>query len=342
MTSAIKVGIYSRAGRKVDEIIYDFQTVSWLLDGTGQLPITLPYSNPKATQDNIRLGNLVAVQFSNGLPDWGGVMDTPLRQTSTDVNITVYEAKRILSFQETTKTLKAVGPPGAIFRQIIQNINSVSDTKILLGAISSEGDSTAKEYHYTNALQAVSELARTFRHDWAILPFLDGQGRLSFTANWWAKRGVNRTGVATLEEGKNAEFTLEAQGQIASSVRVVGAGSTWGDARLIGTAQNENTKIRYGFREKTIINTSTPNTNAALTAAATGIASTLNEPISRLQAMTINRAPGLFADYDLGDTVSVRAFLKASPEWVLSGDAYRLRSRELLPNNTCRLILEKA
>lgn len=339
MANAIKVGIYNRSGWKIDEIVYDFQSISWIISGAGQLPITLPYSNPKATRDNIKLGNLVAVQFSNGLPAWGGVMDTPLRQTATDASVTVYGAERLLDFRETTKTLQLSGPPGRIFQQIIENANATFDAGIRIGTISAEGDATAREYHYTNALQAVQELARAFNHDWAILPFLDEQGKLAFTANWWTPRGLDRTGAVTLEEGKNAEFTLEAQGRIASRVRVAGGGSSWGDARLIATANNEDTRTLYGFRERTIVDTNAPNNPSALLATATGIARTLNAPLSRLTAMTINRAPGLFSDYDIGDRVQVRAFLKASPEWVIDAP-YRVRARELLPTNICRLTLE--
>lgn len=339
MADAIKVGIYDRSGRKIDEVRYNFQSVSWITNGVGQLPITLPYSNSKTTQDNVKLGNLVAVQFSNGLPDWAGVMDTPQRQTSTDVSITVYSAERLLEFRETTKTLRVSGSPGNIFKQIIDDINSTFDTGIRLGTISTEGDATEREYHYTNALSAVQELSRTFNQDWAILPFLDEQGKLTFTANWWTQRGFDRSSVVVLEEGKNAEFTLEQQGRIASRVRAAGAGGSWGDARLVATANNEDTRTLYGFREKTIVNTNTANNASALQAAADGAADTLNAPLSRLSCMTINLAPGLFADYDIGDRVQVRAFLKSSPEWVID-KAFRVRTRELLPTNVCRLTLE--
>jgi hypothetical protein len=245
----------------------------------------------------------------------------------------------LLEFRETTKTLAANGPPGRIFEQIVDNINSTFDTGIRKGVISTEGDATERVYHYTNALSAVTELSRTFNHDWAILPFLDEQGKLTFTANWWTPRGLDRTGVVVLEEGKNAEFTLEAQGRIASRVRAVGAGGSWGNARLVATADNEDTFTLYGFREKTIVDTNTSNNASALQAAADGAATTLNAPLSRLSVMTLNLAPSLFSDYDVGDRVWVRAFLKASPEWVID-KAFRVRTRELLPSNVCRLTLE--
>ena len=132
---------------------------------------------------------------------------------------------------------------------------------------------------------------------------------------------------------------MESQGQVASRVRAAGSGSSWGDARLVATANNEDTRTLYGFREKTVLNTNTANSAVAVQAAADGLAATLNAPLSRLTAMTTNQAPGLFADYDIGDRVRVRAFLKASPEWVIDA-AYRVRGRELLSTNVCRLTLE--
>lgn len=340
MTSSVKIQIYNRSGRKLDEIVYNFSSLSWLANGVGQLPISLPYSNPKATKDNIKLGNWLLVQFDNArLPAWGGVMDTPFRQDATSVNVTGYTAEQILAWRETTKTLKVSGPPGAIFAAIIQNLNATSDTGISLGTIDKAGDSTTREYHFSDALEAVNELSSTFNQDWAILPVLDGQGKLRFTANWWVRRGVDRTGVVTLREGANANFTNEEQGQVASTVRSVGQGSGWGDDRKIATAYNNDSRTWYGFREKTFIGAAVSNTKADLQASADGLAYQFKKPISRVSAVVVDHAPGRFVHYHIGDVVTVQAFLKTQ-EWSIDGP-YRVRGRELINDNTCKLTLEE-
>jgi hypothetical protein len=62
------------------------------------------------------------------------------------------------------------------------------------------------------------------------------------------------------------------------------------------------------------------------------------QPKKRITLTAFDRAPGLFADYDIGDIVRVQAF-SMWPEWALD-DSFRVLAREWKPDNTCTLEVE--
>lgn len=341
MTSNTRFVIFDRLGKQLVEIEPDVQNVSWLLNEEGQVPFSMPYTDAKTTPTNLQFGNRLLVQFGSGLPDWGGVIDTPRNRTSTGVNVIAYSAERILKWRRTTKNLTfGAAVPGTIFQSIIDTMNGISPSGIEIGIIFTGGDARTYEFHYGRIFDQVVKLARDSGNDFSIIPVLSG-GILTFQANWHEQRGVNRASDALLEEGTNAgEFSFDESGEIANRFYAVGAGSTWGDERPVGIEDDAISQGEFDFRESS--STETAVSGIATLEANAGVAVTeLANPRTRLSLVAINKEPGLYADYDIGDVVQVRGNLKGGDAWGIVSN-YRLRSRQWNSNNTVNCVLEEA
>jgi len=330
--------VFDQAGRELTQIVPGVQSVSWVLNEVGQVPIFLPFTDSKCTPGNLKLANRLLVQFGSGLPDWGGVFDVPLAISSTGVTITAYSAEHILNWRVTPKDFNfSQSTPGTIYKAMIDAANSVSPTGIEIGTVYTGGENKNYSYNYARMLDQIRTLSRDGGNDFAILPKLSGN-KLIFSADWYESRGRDVTRDVLLSDKNAAVQNHTKAGNIHNRVYVAGAGSTWGTERPVGIASDDTSKNQYGFRELAQTNSSVSGIST-LSANAEAILDQVKQPSERLSLTTIDKAPGVFASYDIGDIVKVRVVWKGSDAWGVDG-SFRLRSRQWNPNNTCDCIFE--
>lgn len=331
--------IFDRTGRNPIEIDPKWDHVSWRLNKIGEARFFLSYSDPKCTPDNLRFGNRVLIRFDNGLPPFGGVIDVPRQQNPDGVSVNVYEAGRILAWRRTAKTVAfSSAAPGTIFQTLIDQANAIWPTGIVPGALYTGGTPRTETYHLDEILQQVLQLQRLTGHDWETVPVYQG-GRLTFTANWSAALGADKTSTVLLAEGLNLEsVTIDEQGPIANRVLCPGGGAggtTWDD-RLIGTAQDLGSQNLYDLREYAEIQSGTFD-QVTLDASAGGILASMSSPRKRFSAQATDRQPAPFSTYALGDRVILQAFLN-HPTWAFDG-AVHILGMEWTAADLCRLEL---
>ena len=337
----VRTLVFNQSNVLLAEIKEDARSASWLLNEQGQSPVKLPYTDDNCTPSVLAPGNRVLRQFSNGLVDWGGVMDQPRRRDETGVQIMAYTAERILSWRytEAEKIYGSVSP-GAIFQSLIETTNAESQTGIVIGDIDKSGAAIPRTYHAHNIWRAVKQLSKDSGEDFAVLPhYLDGI--LTFKAYWYAARGVDRSDKTHLIEGENLQRAhYNEQGVIGNRITLYGQGSTWDSTRPNAVEEDADSQADYGLRQYKTVRADLK-TQGELNAAAPVILDDMKYFKRRLDLIVIDEGPAGFADYDIGDIAAVQCFLRGSPLWHIN-ESRRIIGRTWQQDNTCRLITEAA
>lgn len=320
--------VYNHQGYYIASIMPDLQSVSWRINEVGTTIISLPYNDSKCTTDILKIGNLLYIQFQSGLEAWGGVMALPFDQDTNGVRVTVYSGEDLLRTRRTSRNLKVAGPPGLIFNQIIDDLNATAPTVIEVGATYNGGVAKAYTLNHTNPLSEVRRMVGESGEEWALLPYIDDNERLRFTANWYAKKGVDRTHQVHISEGASTLFTSNKSGEVISRIYVIKPGSTWGEDRVV-QRDHQSARSKYGLREGDYKIVNRESTVSVTDAAATGdvILDEHSEPLERLVAQSANFGAAQFADYKVGDIVLVTAFGKGGVDWGIVGKRYRVRAK---------------
>lgn len=332
---AIEALIFARTGALLARIEPAWESVVWRLNGVGLAKFSLAYTDAACTPDVLKPGNRLLVRYDNGLPDWGGVLDLPRRRTAGGVGVTAYSAEYLLSLRRTAKgRYFSSQEPGLIYKALIEEANAVWPTGITPDYVYAGGEGRSPEYHYHDLLARIQDLQALSGYDWVVLPRYEG-GTLTFCAYWYQRRGADLSDTVHLVEGLNVEVTtLDEQGPLYNAVRVVGQGTTWGDERPVSAAAIDSASVaEYGYREQATFTNATE--QETLDAGAEALLAAYSAPSARLTISAEDRAPALFAAYDVGDTVTVRAFLRW-PGWAYEA-AVRVRAREWTPAGKCRL-----
>jgi hypothetical protein len=339
MSGVARVVLFAPGGAQLAEIEPDVQSVAWRLNGVGQAKFTLPWSDPKCTQNNLRYGNRLLIQFNNGLPDWGGVIDLPRGRANGAVTSTAYSGEYLFDWRVTAKgRYFASMAPGYIFKTLLQEQNAKYPIGIDLGEIYEGGMRRTIEYHYHDLLERYKDLARLSGNDFSVTPEYIA-GVLKFKANWHARRGEDKRETIWLLEGTNVtDAALDEQGSLANRVITIGQGQTWGTERLDAIVNNLDSRALYDYREYAEVESGVA-MQATLQANAEAILAARAWPSHRITISASDSAPARFVDYDVGDIL--RAMLSIySPEWIFDAPV-RILAREWKPAGACRLEVEE-
>ena len=335
MAQRVLIGDYS--GRLVGEIEPDLGVVTWRLNQAASVKFTLSKKDIKTKEDLLRYGNRVLIQFDNGLPSWGGVIETPRTWNDATVEITAYSADQILKTRITDRgRYFSDASVGYIFEQVISEANQQEYTGILLGSIYYGGQTHSPEYHFERVSDIIQDsiCQRLADVDYDIIGSLVN-GIIVFTANLYSQRGVDRANVALLEGHNLAAIKLVEQGEIVNWWDCAGSGTGWGnDNRIYSRSQDDVSHGRYGLRQAAKI-TNDVTVQATLNAHADNLLLESKDPHTMLELEAVDLAPAEFGDYDVGDTVRVILYSYGFDGF---DGMVRVEGREYDPaKGTCRL-----
>jgi hypothetical protein len=330
-----QVTIYSSAGRRLTEIEADLQSVLWRLGETGSMSLTAGFETTPAI---LRPGNRVAVTFSSGLQDWGGVIDFPRRRHGSGLEIQAFEGDRLLSWRLTSKIATfSSSAPGAIVEALLTTANTISATGIVIGGIYESGSHT-RDYHYNPLLDAIRGLREDSGHDYVVMPHLVGT-TLYLELEWLERRGADRRDDVALSMGQNVgTVDMNEQGPVHNHILAVGGSTDWASVP-IGEAEDPDSQDLYGVRQlaKFYFDTDDQDT---LDDIAEALLDELAYPRVRatLGGVT-DKAPGASSSYVVGDIVTLRAFQDMG-EWSYDGPV-RVISQQWNPDETCTVEVEE-
>ena len=279
------------------------------------------------------------IQFDNGLPDWGGVIDLPQKVVEGSIESTAYSGEKIFDWRVTAKgryfsTMAA----GYIFKMLLTEENAEYPTGVEIGDIYEGGPRRTVEYHYHDLLERYKDLARLTGNDFSVTPEYIG-GVLRFKANWHARRGMDKRDHVWLLDGANVvEATRDKQGNLANRIIFIGQGSTWGPERMVAIESNLGSRKIYDYRESAEVQAGT-NAQRTLQANAEAILAQRAWPINRITITASDNPPGRFADYDIGDIVQAKLNIH-NALWTFD-EPVRVLGREWTPDGACRLEVEE-
>ena len=326
-----------RTGKIINELGVDLQSVGWRRNRTGQATFRISTKNPKSTVDNLRFGNRVVIQFDNGLPAWGGVIDPPRDWKDGFIDCKAYSAGHVLSQRVTDKGRHfSNATVGYIFQSLIEEANAVEATGITVDSVWTSGSVHSPAYHFKEILKIIQDSLCTqlSTADYEIVPVISG-GKIGFKASLYERLGSSKAGTALIE-GKNAgNIRYLEQGPIVNRWRMAGTGSGWGDDRITSTEEDEVSRSVYGLREGSGVFGSVSD-QTTLDAHATNLLEESKDPHDMLSISALNQDVG-FADYSVGD--SVMAYLPSYGFGGFSG-LVKVEGRTYQPSDgVCDLVL---
>lgn len=334
--------IGDRFGRIITELTPDVGTLPWRLNKIGKTTLTLAKSDAKLTEDNIRYGNRVLIQFTEdvGLPDWGGVMDTPVVWRANSVGITVYTIEHLLQFRITSKSRNFNDAPvGGIFRAILEEVEQRQPMGLTFGQIWTGGRGHSPSYHFKQVSWIISEsILKLENCDTRFVPHI-ADGHIRFRAELYEKLGEDKSGRYVLKEGRNAaEIDFTEQGIIVNEFAAAGGGTTWDDDRPSAVMGVDDSNQKYGLRQASKVYPGVKLANTCARHAATQLERQAY-PRVRIGMRVTNTAPATYNQYDLGDILQC-----VLPSYSHGGydKPVRVVSREYTPGTgICRIVAEE-
>lgn len=307
--SHAQVLIGNKSGTIIAEIEPDISEVTWRLNEVGKLRFGIARTDPKATKANLNYGNKILIQFENGLPNWGGVIDPPRSWQDGIIDCQAFSGEKIFGFRTTDKVRDFAGATiGQIYSALIGEANVIEDMGISLGDIWTGGVAHSPSYHYKNLLDIFQKslTEKLSNADFYIKAIEEG-GVIKFAADLYETRGEDKTKFALVQDMNLLPIKLKEQGPIVNSWDVAGEGdASWGVERLTANSQDSNSRDIYGLREGSKVYgdvslQETLNKNAEV------LKEEFKDPYNIFTLKATNKKPALFSDYDIGDTIRLIA-----------------------------------
>jgi hypothetical protein len=327
-------------GTILDELEADILFANWRINKIGKCEFKIAAIDPKAIESNLKYGNRIFIDFENGLPDWGGIIDPPRAWDDGMIKVAAYSGEYLFKDRTTDKgryfTNQTVG---AIYEALILDANDVAATGVTIGSVYSGGKSHSPDYHFKGLLDIFQKslVGRLSAFDFDMTPYLDA-GKIKFLANLYEARGSTKTNIALIQ-GKNlGKVKLKEQGTIINSQVAAGEGTGWGNERLTANAQDIVSIDEYGLRE------------GAKIYGDVSIQATLDDHVDTSLAKSkdafniwtleaLDADPAGFASYEHGDIVALTA-----PDYGFGGTetTIRIMSREFEPGpGVCNLVVQE-
>lgn len=299
-----KMHVGNRNGDVLAELNGTIGPVSWRLNKIGKTTVTLALDDAKP--ELLAYGNRILLEFDNGLPNWGGVIDTPLTWAKGAVAFTVYQFEHLLQYRRTVKNRDFwAAPVGAIFFELLRDTQLDEHLGVEYGQIWTGGSIHSPRYHYDDLWEIITKgLAKLQAADFRFSPLLSG-GRITFKAEFFERLGEDLSARIALREGFNvAEATLTEQGKIVNDFAAAGSGTNWGDDRLVSAYIVNASRQRLGLRQGSKIYPSVGD-QETLDRYTQAVCEDSAYPHVKAKLTVANLAPGTFAQYDVGDSVLV-------------------------------------
>ncbi len=314
--------------------------VPWILNGIGEAKFSIARSDPLATEEFLRFGNRMLLQFDNGLPNWGGVIDTPRDWPEGAIEFTAYGAEKLLFFRKTPRKQRFYqATVGAIYTALIQAANAIFPTGVRVGKVWYGGELHSPEYNlaglgdvFTNEL-----IGKLVNGAWDVTAYEDA-GQIIFEANLYQQKGALKPNVALLQDVNVSVKGFAEQGPIINKFHTPGEGDSWDESRPIGAYEDTDSRKKYGLREGVEM-LSDVSLQSTLDAVARNRTDQTSAPVSVPDLRAANLAPALYSRYGLGDSPWLEL-----PDYGFGGGFAgfaRLLAREFVPSDgVCDLVLE--
>jgi len=334
----IQVLLGDRTGRVLAEVTPKLSNIPWRLNEIPRITLKFSKKDDKATQTNLQYGNRVFIRFSSdiGLPDWGGVIDTPATWDASSISLSVYGIQYLLQFRQTIKTrVFNETIVGRIFDQVLREAEQQQALRLRVGPVWTGGRVHTVRYHFKSAWSIITDSIQQIETcDVRFIPKYQN-GFIRFEAELHEKAGSDKSSQFAFKEGRNvSEVVYTEQGPIINEFAAVGKGTTWSDKKS-ARYYNRKSDQKYGLRQSSKV---FPDVTLEYTLARNARVEVIKnaEPHTRIALTVSNTTPARFVDYDLGDIV--RCILP-SYSWDGYDAPVRVLAREYVPSKGCCILV---
>lgn len=327
-------------GRILAELRPNWQSFAWRLGEIDKATFKIARTDPLATETNLHWGNRILALFDNGLPAWGGTIETPTKWSTATIDVTCYGIEYLLQFRTTDKTRAFNNVPvGHIFKTLLTEAQYGQDMGLTFGRIWYGGRHHNPRYHFSPLWTIFkNDLMGTEGCDVYFRPHLSDH-KIKFEAQVHERLGDDKSGKFALSEGFNVavkEFTE--QGTIVNQFAAVGTGTTWGDERVHAIATERTSRAAYGLRQNSKVYSNVSIASTCVRYAKAEVEESAY-PHRRIQLSAVNESPATFGQYTLGDELTC---VLPSYGWGGFTGTVRVLSREFIPDTgVCELIVEE-
>lgn len=329
--SSYVVYVGNRSGLVIGELSGALESVTWAVDGYGTAAMILPTDAPDY-QHLLAYGNRVFIDFSNGLPPWGGVIDVPRETTLGQTRVQMYEATYLLGWDWTeplSYTAERQLPVGAVLADLVGR----SSLDIEVGPLDDDtGEAAAVEFDNESLLAAAEKLrgldARL--HYRVRARPIRGQ-RIQFALEVFCGALSDDVGPALFIQGQNmVQWEVLEQGPIWNEVTVSSQSAAAADdsGRFLCTVVDADSALRYGVRRRppqALPDVDEDATPGRTEAQARAILAATHMPRMRAHGTLLNQEPGLYRSFGIGSRVAVEITRPAAArlELVVIGMEFR-------------------
>ena len=330
-------------GRILAELTPYVESVSTIINGVGRCIFALAKNDEKATAAYLNFGNRVLIEFENGLPNWGGIIDPPRDWANRTVTCTAYSAEHILDWRITGKQRRFSGASkGAIYRAVTEEALPIP--AFGLGSVWTGGITHSPNYHIDSLLSVVRDSLcnRLGQAEFAVSA-AEANGRIQFSAELYEERGLDTD--LLLVEGLNvAQVRLSENGPIVNDWTIAGSdiadgeGDGWGDGRLLASAFDQASISAYGRRQGSEIYEDIT-VQSTLDSKVANLLKKQKQPVNLYDLIVVDEEPARFRAYGLGDVLTLQA-----PSVGFEGTNKRVRvvGRDYFPaNGTINLVVQE-
>ncbi len=327
------------SGTIVGEMAGALESVAWASDGYGMATLILPLSAALAYGPLLEFGNQVLIEFSGGLPLWGGVIDVPRETTLGRMRIQMYEAGYLMTTRLTAAQAVYLGsearPAALILADLVQEAGWDVGIEIVTRE---EAAPVEVEFHYDTLAQAAEQLrGLDATLHYFLRPRPAAGGRVGFDLVIFRDMLDDATARAVLIQGHNlVGWSVLEQGPIYNEV-LVGVGDFLNPAALDGigdgyselyTAVDAASQRRYGRRFApllTLADVEGESGPGRARAAALAKLAAHSKPRLRVRGAALNMTPGLYREYGVGSRVRIEAStpMATSEELTVIGMSYQ-------------------
>ena len=336
---AYQLLVADTAGSVLTELKPRLEKVSWVMNEVGKLTFVMAKTDPKLQERYLRFGNRVLLQLDNGLPPWGGVITGGREWSESEVAVEAWSGEALLGWRVTGRNrVFSEASLGSVLQAVLADAEAVAATRLELGTVYEGGAGYSLEYHYDTLADVVAEIVK-LGGGVVDVTAREEAGRVVFTVNLYDRRGADKPGVALVEGANVVAARLRDEDTVVNLLYGATDGSGWeDDSRLYGSATNEESVALHDVREGFLAVKVTE--QAALEAALEAALGTRQWPRRAVALQVTNREPGRFAEYDLGDGVTL-----VLPTYGFGGTKglFRVAGREFFPDeDVCDLVVEEA
>ena len=309
-------------GAIIGELQGALDSVAWRVDGYGTAALLLAPETVEDAPALIEFGNRVLIEFDNGLPPWGGVIDPPLEMATGQARLQLYQAAYMLTWRLTPRAASYEALAAAA---VIADLVAAAELGIDAGntlPADEQDEPLSVSFTYETVAAAVGK-ARELDPalHWYVEARPSTARAVSFRLRMFRDaladhtqqavllHGHNLVETTTLNQGPIVNETILAAGDADLSVDYAGAGegSLEGQGGDVNVVRNVASRQRYDLRQEfvTLADVTEDADPGRAYRAAAARSRMMAQPRLRIQGTALNLEPALYRNYGIGSRVMV-------------------------------------